>query len=73
MLEDNLKEFAPRRNELFPLKSTEELKLMRGMNNPRKEPTGHYTGRCRYCSSGNLWDDNLTYDCNDCGAIYFFS
>lgn len=37
--------------------------------NPENEPTGHYTGRCRKCGSKNLWDDNLAYGCNDCGAF----
>ena len=37
-------------------------------NNPRNEPTGHFTGRCSRCGSNNLWDDNLHYGCNSCGA-----
>lgn len=31
--------------------------------------TGDYTGRCWRCGSNNLWDDNLSYGCNDCGMI----
>ncbi len=46
----------------------EELKRK---NNPRNEPTGHFTGRCKKCGSKDLWDDNLTYGCNVCDAIYF--
>jgi uncharacterized protein (DUF983 family) len=38
--------------------------------NPNNEPTGHYTGRCARCGSSNLWDDNLAYGCNNCGAFY---
>lgn len=38
-------------------------------NNPRAEPTGHFTGRCSKCGSNNLWDDNLHYGCNSCGAF----
>lgn len=38
-------------------------------NNPRNEPTGHFTGRCSKCGSTDLWDDNLHYGCNACGAI----
>ena len=38
-------------------------------NNPHNEPTGHYTGRCRCCGSNDLWDDNLAYGCNSCGAL----
>lgn len=38
--------------------------------NPRNEPTGHFTGRCMRCGSNNLWDDNLSYGCNNCGAFY---
>lgn len=37
--------------------------------NPDNEPTGHFTGRCKKCGSRNLWDDNLAYGCNDCGAF----
>lgn len=39
--------------------------------NPLNEPTGHFTGRCGKCGSKDLWDDNLTYGCNNCGAIYW--
>lgn len=39
-------------------------------NNPRNEPVGHFTGRCKRCHSNDLWDDNLAYGCNRCGAIY---
>lgn len=38
--------------------------------NPKNEPTGHFTGRCMKCGSDNLWDDNLHYGCNNCGAFY---
>lgn len=31
---------------------------------------GHYTGRCGKCGSKNLWDDNMAYGCNDCGAFW---
>lgn len=37
--------------------------------NPRNEPTGHFTGRCSRCGSNDLWDDNLHYGCNNCGAF----
>ncbi len=37
--------------------------------NPKDEPTGHYTGRCENCGSNDLWDDNLHYGCNNCGAF----
>jgi hypothetical protein len=37
--------------------------------NPNNEPTGHYTGRCHKCGSKDLWDDNLAYGCNSCGAF----
>ena len=48
--------------------STEELRLK---NNPKNEITGNYTGRCDGCGSKDLWDDNLTYGCNDCKAVYY--
>lgn len=38
--------------------------------NPNGEKYGHYTGRCPKCQSSNLWDDNLAYGCNNCGACY---
>ncbi len=50
--------------------SKEELLKKRQINNPKNEPTGHFTGRCRNCGSSNLWDDNLTYGCNDCHALF---
>jgi DNA-directed RNA polymerase subunit RPC12/RpoP len=50
-------------------KSGAELQVMRRQNNPNNEPTGDFTRRCSECGSKNLWDDNLAYGCNDCGAI----
>ena len=47
-----------------------QLESLRLNNNPKKQPVGHYTGRCKECHSKNLWDDNHAYGCNDCGAIY---
>lgn len=38
-------------------------------NNPRSEPVGHFTGRCSRCGSKDLWDDNMHYGCNACGAF----
>lgn len=38
--------------------------------NPKNEPTGHLTGRCRACGSNDLWEDNHHYGCNNCGAFY---
>lgn len=55
-----------------PAEWRRELDRLRPRFNPRNpdnEPTGHYTGRCRKCGSRNLWDDNLTYGCNDCGTF----
>jgi hypothetical protein len=47
----------------------EEAARMRPINNPRNEPTGHFTGRCSRCGSDDLWDDNLHYGCNSCRAF----
>lgn len=47
----------------------EELAIERQRNNPSYEPTGHFTGRCALCGSDDLWDDNLAYGCNHCGAL----
>lgn len=48
-------------------KTLEEIRLL---NNPENAPTGHYTGRCMYCHSNDLWDDATAYGCNFCDAIY---
>lgn len=50
--------------------SEKELECKRKVNNPKREPVGHFTGRCKACGSKNLWDDNMAYGCRDCGAIY---
>jgi len=42
---------------------------LRKRNNPNNEPTGNWTGRCPHCGSNNLWDDNLAFGCNGCGAL----
>lgn len=39
------------------------------INNPNGEPVGHFTGRCFKCGSNDLWDDNMHYGCNKCGAF----
>lgn len=46
-----------------------ELSKLRQRNNPENKPVGHYTGRCAHCGSSDLWDDNLAYGCNSCGAM----
>ena len=46
-----------------------DLTALRRRNNPNNEPVGHFTGRCAHCGSNNLWDDNLAYGCNSCGAM----
>lgn len=38
-------------------------------NNPSNEPTGDFTGRCGRCGSNDLWDDNLSYGCNNCSMF----
>lgn len=50
-------------------KDARELDALRRRNNPSGEPVGHYTGRCAHCGSRDLWDDNLAYGCNACGAM----
>lgn len=50
-------------------KDVRELDALRRRNNPSGEPVGHYTGRCAHCGSRDLWDDNLAYGCNSCGAM----
>lgn len=45
------------------------LAAARQRNNPNGEQVGHFTGRCARCHSTDLWDDNLAYGCNDCGAF----
>ena len=46
-----------------------DLAQLRLKNNPTNAPVGPHTGRCAHCGSNNLWDDNLAYGCNDCGAL----
>ncbi len=46
-----------------------ELDALRLRNNPNNEPVGNHTGRCAHCGSNDLWDDNLAYGCNACGAL----
>lgn len=46
-----------------------DLNELRRRNNPNNDPVGDYTGRCAHCGSNNLWDDNLAYGCNSCGAM----
>lgn len=46
-----------------------ELAELRRRNNPRGEEVGDFTGRCAHCGSNDLWDDNLAYGCNCCGAL----
>ncbi len=58
------------RGSILPCnKSEDELVSMRKQNNPQGLPVGHHTGRCAYCGSNNLWDDNLAYGCNSCGVL----
>jgi hypothetical protein len=52
-----------------PNYSEEDLNRMRNKNNPKDEPIGDFTGRCKHCGSDDLWDDNLHYGCRKCGAI----
>ena len=42
---------------------------LRLRNNPNNEPVGIFTGRCKCCGSNDLWDDNMAYGCNCCGAL----
>lgn len=46
-----------------------DLAALRQQNNPDGEPVGNFTGRCAHCGSNDLWDDNLAYGCNSCGAM----
>jgi uncharacterized protein (DUF983 family) len=62
--EKNRSPFKPRLPD-----SPKALAELRRRNNPNNEPTGPFTGRCPHCGSSNLWDDNLAYGCNACGAL----
>lgn len=46
-----------------------DLRELRRKNNPNDEAVGDHTGRCAHCGSNDLWDDNLAYGCNGCGAM----
>ena len=55
---------------ILPTRKTEDqLAVMRRRNNPDRQPVGHFTGRCSYCGSTDLWTDNLAYGCNSCGVL----
>ena len=61
---------ADQRGSLFHCDKTEtELIEMRIQNNPQEFPVGDHTGRCAYCGSDDLWDDNLAYGCNCCDVF----
>lgn len=62
-------EEEPSSEPSIQLLSDEAAAASHGTNNPRREPTGHFTGRCGRCGSDDLWDDNLHYGCNACGAF----
>lgn len=62
--EHNTSPFKPKLSE-----HPSDLARLRRQNNPNNKPVGHYTGRCAHCGSSNLWDDNLAYGCNSCGAL----
>ena len=68
-IEDLLDERNTRnlKSHLLDKKILEEIRFY---HNPKKLSVGHYTGRCLYCHSNNLWDDMTTYGCNTCDAIY---
>jgi hypothetical protein len=51
------------RGRRYPNKPASEV-------NPKREPVGPYTGRCKRCQSDDLWDDQAAYGCNNCGAVY---
>ena len=61
---ENLSIFKPK----LP-KDEKELAELRAKNNPNNQAVGHHTGRCAHCGSADLWDDNLAYGCNACGAM----
>lgn len=48
----------------------DEAAALRPTNNPQGEPVGHFTGRCMRCGSKDLWDDNMIYGCDCCGAFW---
>lgn len=58
-------EFGPRERPVGA-----ELQQLRKQNNPNMEPVGHFTGRCGYCGSKDLWDDATAYGCRSCGSIF---
>lgn len=61
--EDNRCIFRP------SVRTSDELERQRRQNNPHRQPVGHFTGRCAHCGSTDLWDDNMAYGCNKCGAF----
>ncbi len=64
-----MKPEPPIRDVYAPEKDPVALAQDRSVNNPKNEPTGHFTGRCKHCGSTDLWEDNLAYGCNNCHAL----
>jgi hypothetical protein len=55
-------------NERTMRQRLNNMTTLQRKNNPKAEPVGHFTGRCKNCGSNDLWDDNLHYGCNSCGS-----
>jgi hypothetical protein len=55
------------RTKKLDIKILEEIKKI---NNPDNEQVGHYTGRCLYCHSNDLWSDMTAYGCTLCDSLY---
>ena len=64
--------FGPGTIDKLKKRQVDELTIaqIRLAQNPEKREVGHYTGRCLYCHSNNLWDDASWYGCNTCDAMY---
>ena len=66
------KKFGEGTLEKLKEKKLEErvLNQIRDYHNPENLPVGHYTGRCMYCHSDDLWSDVTFYGCEVCDTIY---
>lgn len=60
------------REYVRPITTQHELKILMHTNNPRNEPVGILTGRCKNCGSKKIWatDHPKAIGCNCCGFTF---
>jgi hypothetical protein len=66
------REKSVERKNVRRITTQHELKILMHKNNPRNEPVGILTGRCKYCGSQEVWanDSPVAFGCNCCGFVF---